>query len=101
MRNKRVDQRLKVLKEAKVMLTDWHSVDCIVRDIGTGGARLEFAGPVYLPKQFRLRIISGNVTIPAAPAWQNRREAGIRFTGIATAGNAELPSRFHRPAAAA
>ena len=100
MRNRRNDQRLKVLKEAKIMLTDWHSVDCLVRDIGTGGARLEFSGPVYLPKQFRLRIVSGNVTIPAEPVWQRRGEAGIRFTGIATAGCAELPPRFVRPVAA-
>lgn len=96
MRERRADQRLKTLKEAKVMLTDWISVDCILRDISAGGARLEFEHPITLPKEFRVHIVSGNITIPAEPCWQRRNEAGVRFTGIATAGNAAAPPKFER-----
>ena len=58
MSERRTERRIKVLKEGKVMLTDCVSVDCIVRDMSPGGARLKFEGPVYLPVDFQLRIVS-------------------------------------------
>jgi hypothetical protein len=87
MDDRRRQRRQKILKEGKVMLTEWVSVNCIVRDISPGGARIEFDGPVFLPSEFRLCIVSADLTIPAVPAWQNRREAGIRFTGVGVAGD--------------
>lgn len=86
MRDRRRERRHRVLKEGKVMLTDWVSVNCVVRDISPGGARLEFEGPVYLPSEFQLCIVSAELTIPAVPAWQRRGEAGVRFTGVGTTG---------------
>lgn len=71
------------------MFTDWVSVDCIVRDISPGGARLEFLEPVNLPKEFRLYIVSADLTLPAAGVWQRRNEAGIRFTGVGIIGDSE------------
>jgi hypothetical protein len=85
MRERRRERRQKVLRQGKVMLTEWVAVDCLVRDLSRGGARLEFAGPVSLPSAFQLRLVSADLTIPAAPAWQRRGEAGIRFTGAAVA----------------
>lgn len=82
MYERRRERRLRVLKQAKVMLTEWVSVNCVVRDISPGGARLEFNGPIYLPHAFQLQIPSAELNIPAAPAWQSRGEAGIRFTGL-------------------
>ena len=99
MRDRRRERRQKVLKEGKVMLTEWVSVNCVVRDISPGGARIEFEGPVYLPSQFRLCIVSADLTIPAVPAWQRRGEAGIRFTGVGTAGKIE--GAFRLPPVAA
>jgi hypothetical protein len=93
MRERRCERRHKVLKEGKVMLTEWVSVSCVVRDISPGGARLEFEGPVYLPSEFRLLIVSADLTIPAVPAWQRRGEAGIRFTGVGTAGDVDNTPR--------
>lgn len=86
MRERRKERRQKVLKEAKVLLTDWVSVDCLVRDISPGGARLQFKSPIFLPSAFQLHIVSADLTIPAAPAWQKREEAGVRFTGVGVAG---------------
>ncbi len=81
------------------MLTEWLSVSCVVRDISPGGARLEFDDPIYLPSAFRLCIVSAELTIPAVPAWQRRREAGIRFTGVGVVGEVDSsPKRV--PAAA-
>ena len=86
MLERRRDRRQKVLKQGKVMLTDAVSVDCTVRDLSPSGARIEFEGPLYLPSEFRLHIVSADLTIPAAPAWQKRGEAGIRFVGVGTVG---------------
>lgn len=99
MRERRRERRQKILKEGKVMLTEWVSVNCIVRDISPGGARLEFEGPVYLPSEFRLCIVSADLTIPAIPAWQRRGEAGIRFTGVGMAGDVDNSPRRISPAA--
>jgi hypothetical protein len=101
MDERRSGRRVRVLKEAKVMLTDCVSVNCIVRDISPGGARLQFDGPVYLPVEFRLRIVSADLTIPATPAWQKQGEAGVRFTGVGTVGQVDnSPKRIARRAAA-
>ena len=83
MSDRRSERRLKVLKEGKVLLDDYVSVNCSIRDITPGGARLEFEGPVCLPSAFRLRMVSADVTIPATVIWQRRLEAGIRFIGVA------------------
>ncbi len=86
MQDRRSERRHKVFKEGKVLLTEWVSVSCVIRDISPNGARLEFDGPVFLPSEFQLRIVAADLVIPAAPAWQQRGEAGIRFTGVGTAG---------------
>jgi hypothetical protein len=84
--DRRQERRLRVLKAGKVLLSDWLSVDCTVRDISSAGARLEFDVPVSLPGEFRLKLVSADLTIPAVCAWQRRLEAGIRFTGVGTVG---------------
>jgi hypothetical protein len=86
MYERRRSARMRVLKEGRVLLGDHVAVDCIVRDISAGGARLEFDGPIDLPAAFRLRIVSADLTIPARPAWQRRLEAGVTFTGVGQVG---------------
>jgi hypothetical protein len=99
MEERRREPRLKVLKHGKVLLTELKSIDCMVRDISPLGARIEFELPVRLPSQFRLRIVSADLTIPAAPVWQHRREAGVRFVGVGTAGSVDnSPIRAADPA---
>jgi hypothetical protein len=100
MMDRRNERRLKILKAGKVLLSDWLSVDCTVRDISPSGARLEFEGPVSLPGEFRLKLISADLTIPAVCAWQRRLEAGIRFTGVGTAGSLGDASGAGIPSAA-
>ena len=89
MHERRRERRHKVLKEGKVMLSEWASVKCVVRDISASGARLEFDGPVHLPSAFHLCIVSADLTIPAVLAWQQQSEAGVRFTGVGAAGNVD------------
>lgn len=89
MRDRRRAKRRKVLKEGKIMLAGGVAVNCIVRDISPGGARLELDGPVCLPGEFRLRIVAADLTLPAVPAWQRRDEVGVRFTGVGVSGEAD------------
>lgn len=100
MHDRRSERRNKMLKDGKILLNDYVTVDCRVRDISPGGARLEFDGPVCLPAAFRLRIVSAELTIPATVAWQRRLEAGIHFTGVGSVGHVEqAPKRNARSAA--
>lgn len=86
MDERRSEHRMKVLKQGKIVFADRVTLDCTVRDISSAGARLEFEGPVALPGEFRLCLVSADLTIPATCVWQRRLEAGIRFVGVGTAG---------------
>jgi hypothetical protein len=43
--------------------------------------------------------VSADLTIPAVPAWQQRREAGVRFTGVGMLGNVDNTPQRTRAAA--
>ncbi len=73
--------RRRTLKKGRVVLSDSTVMDCIVRDLTDTGARLEFAGPVGLPPDFRLLVIGSNGLVPSALSWQRGLLAGVHFTG--------------------
>jgi hypothetical protein len=73
--------RKRTLKEARVVLTDWTTMDCLVRDMSASGARLAFGAPVTLPKTFSLLMVAAEKLIPAELLWQRGLLAGIAFTG--------------------
>jgi hypothetical protein len=81
MEKERSASRRRTLKTGRVVMTDWTTYDCVVRDLSESGARLEFGGPVELPKAFRVLVTSSNLLIPAELAWQRGKAAGVRFTG--------------------
>lgn len=73
--------RRRTLKEGKLVLDDWATVDCVIRDLSETGARVEFSGMTEVPEQFRLLIMSANVLMPAKRAWQLGLSIGVHFTG--------------------
>lgn len=73
--------RQRTLKQAKVILTDWTTVDCTIRDISEGGARLVFGDAFSLPSEFRLLLVSSNTIVPVQTLWQRGLSAGVAFTG--------------------
>ena len=89
-----------MLRAGKVLLSDYVEVSCSVRDISAGGARLEFDGPVCLPSEFRLRLVSADLDIPATVRWQRRLEAGISFTDAGSAASRTETPRRPLPSAA-
>ena len=77
----RLAVRRRVLKEAKVVLGDWSTIDCILRNVSDGGARLQFSDPVVLPEQFNLLLVASNTLQPVRRAWERGTSAGIEFAG--------------------
>jgi hypothetical protein len=77
----RSTHRQRTLKAAKVVLTDWTTVDCTIRDISEDGARLLFGDAFALPLDFRILIVMSNTIVPAKLLWQRGLTAGVAFTG--------------------
>ncbi len=78
---RRASVRHRTLREAKVVLHDWSTIDCIVRNIGEGGAHLDFSDPVALPDHFELLFVSTSMLVPADRVWERGAQAGVKFTG--------------------
>jgi len=54
-------------------------MNCVIRNLSEGGARLEFGGLTRLPLEFKLRSVSTGSEAAAKPAWQRGCSAGVRF----------------------
>jgi hypothetical protein len=65
--------RHRTLKEAKVVLHDSSTIDCIIRNISEGGAHLDFTDPVALPDQFEVLIVATSALVPAERIWERGR----------------------------
>jgi hypothetical protein len=76
---KRSSPRRRMLKQGKVILADKTTISCIVRDMGEGGARLVFGGPLSLPGTFHLTFVSNEITVPVILVWQRGFAAGVAF----------------------
>ncbi len=75
--------RRRTLKGAKVVLRDWSTFDCVIRNLSETGARLEFSDPVVLPEHFEVLMLEANTLVPADRVWERGTAMGIRFTGPA------------------
>lgn len=76
-------KRLRTLKQGKIIISNWTSIDCLIRDISDHGARIALGGLADLPAEFRLYIVSSHTLIPAELEWRRSLLAGLRFTGPA------------------
>jgi len=77
----RGSERRRALKGAKVVLNDWSTIDCTIRNLSDGGARLEFGDLTTLPEEFRILITSENTLVPVRRAWVRGNAVGVEFTG--------------------
>jgi hypothetical protein len=73
--------RQRTLKAAKVVLTDWTTIDCTIRDISATGARLVFGDAFKLPEEFRVLTVMTNAIVPVRLLWQRGLTAGVAFAG--------------------
>jgi len=83
--------RQRTLKAAKVVLTDWTTIDCTIRDISATGARLVFSAAFALPETFRVITVMANTIVPVRLLWQRGTAAGVAFTGPEEPATARKP----------
>jgi hypothetical protein len=75
----RVSQRRRTLIGAKIVLNGGASVmDCIVKDLSDGGARLALDGAIAVPLEFRLVLSDGRV-FDCVVRWRRVNMLGVSF----------------------
>lgn len=74
-------RRQRTLKEGKVVLSDWTTIDCTIRDINAEGAKIVLGGATSLPPEFRIITVASNTIVPVRLEWQRGLSAGVAFAG--------------------
>jgi hypothetical protein len=77
--NRREQFRRTVLKGARIVFNERQStLNCRVRDVTEGGARLDLMTQQLLPHEFEL-LMSGSPTRRCGLRWANGTFVGVRF----------------------
>ncbi len=83
--NKRIAQRMRVLKGAKIVsMNQWSVVDCTVRDLSETGAKIICGDQAAVANEFRFLIPSENTIRNARVVWRRGDLLGIEFTSEKT-----------------
>jgi len=78
--DRRSGHRARALKSAKIVLNGRHStIDCLVRDLSAGGAKLKVANTAAVPKEFELLLESDNILVKAEVIWRRGEYVGVQF----------------------
>ena len=76
----RAHPRFRVFKRAKAVFNANSSVlDCIMRDLSEGGARLSCAQAWQLPERFSLVLVAERALRDVRVAWRSLNELGVAF----------------------
>ncbi|MFN3889245.1 MAG: PilZ domain-containing protein [Beijerinckiaceae bacterium] len=77
---KRIHQRTRTLYKGQVVTEGRFSlIDCTVRDLSDGGARIEFDAAYTPPPQFELQIPSRQFRRQARTVWSSGLRHGVMF----------------------
>lgn len=77
---RRAELRHRVLKRGHLVLPGLCSViDCVVRDLSRGGARLRVEGHFAAPDEFHLVVLSSGERRRVSRRWQRGSEFGVQF----------------------
>ena len=69
-----------MLHKGRVIIEGRHSViDCTVRDLSEGGARIEFGAAYVPPPEFELQIPSKQLRVWARTVWSSGLRHGVMF----------------------
>jgi hypothetical protein len=78
---RRETQRVRILKAGKIIKSGgWGSIECIIKDVSSTGAKIEVDPLFEFPSKFSLLIIKDETLVECELAWRNGRKAGVRFT---------------------
>ena len=77
---RRAHPRRRVFKRAKVIFNlDRSVMDCMLRDLSQGGARLSCTMAALLPGQFELFFLAEREIRSVRVAWRSATELGVAF----------------------
>jgi PilZ domain len=76
---KRATPRHRVLKRGTLAFGGGGGVDCMVRNISSGGARLDIANPVGVPPTFTLVIEVDQFMRRCHAVWNDDKRIGVAF----------------------
>jgi hypothetical protein len=76
---KRATPRHKVFKHGTLAFGGGGGVECTVRNISSGGARLDVANPISLPRSFTLVIPTDQFMRHCHPVWASEQQIGVAF----------------------
>lgn len=93
-----LDQRKNVRRKTylgarAIFLSGCASADCLVRNVGEGGARLVFEEAAFLPDEFEVQIHNLRRSYRARVAWRSQLEIGVAFTDLARRTILTFPQR--------
>lgn len=55
------------------------SVDCVVRDLAEGGAKIKLVNDLMVPNDFQLQIPSDGISVACVVRWRTAQEMGVEF----------------------
>jgi hypothetical protein len=102
MSEQRRAERRKIFVGARIVFNKaYASADCIVRNVGDGGARLTIVPGVAVPDTIRLDVPRWEASLSARVIWRDADDVGIVFLSDAQQRDPlELASRFRARKAA-
>ena len=83
MQERRKLVRSRVLKGAKIVLGNSSVIDCAVRNVTNGGARVQIANTIDLPDDLGLTFDGGRSFRPCRVVWRSVTETGLEFIQMA------------------
>lgn len=89
--DKRREPRPRAYLGGKLVYGDYFSLDCIVRDINGGGARVQIAAGQAVPDRLYLLELKSGVAYDAEVAWRRYPLIGLRFERAHNLAEAETP----------
>lgn len=79
-RKKRRERRARVFKPGRLILNNGFStIDCLVRDLSSIGARVTLEESVVLPDRFEFELLETGDVRPAAKRWHRGNSFGLEF----------------------
>jgi hypothetical protein len=78
MNERRATSRQRVFKAGTIEF-DGAAVDCIIRNVSSGGAALEVASLVGIPHEVTLNILTRNERHHGYIVWRKRKRVGVIF----------------------
>jgi len=76
---KRTFPRHRVLKQGTIAFRGGGGIDCMVRNLSLGGARLDIVNPVGLPSSFTLVIVADHFLRECHAVWSREQKIGVAF----------------------